>query len=199
MKKLTREFYQSNAVETAEKLLGKIVVHNTPYGVIKGRIVETEAYRGPFDKAAHAYEHKGKNGRTAVLYKEGGYAYIFLIYGMYYCLNISSAPKDCPECVLIRALEPVEGMEIMKKLRKTDKIINLCSGPGKLCIAMDIDKACYGMDLCGDELYIADDGFCTSGLIEVSKRINIDYAGEAADFMWRFTVANSKFLSVKRK
>ena len=199
MKKLDREFYQYDAVKTAEKLIGKILVHKTPFGLLKGRIVETEAYRGPFDKAAHSYNNKGKDTRTAVQYKEGGYAYVYLIYGMYYCFNITTAPNDCPECVLVRALEPVEGIEIMKKLRKTDNIKNLCSGPGKLCMAMGIDKTLYGKDLCSDDFYLETDGDLSEEMIEKSKRINIDYAEEAVDFLWRFTLKDSKYVSVKPK
>ncbi|MCJ7856474.1 DNA-3-methyladenine glycosylase [Lachnospiraceae bacterium NSJ-143] len=196
-KKLDRQFYQTDAVEAAKRLIGKILVHKTCEGVLKGRIVEAEAYKGPFDKAAHAYNHKGREGRTAVLYRQGGFAYVFLIYGMYNCFNVSVAGEGSPECVLIRALEPVEGLEQMKKNRNTDKVRNLCSGPGKLCLAMKINKNCYGLDLCGDELYLETDGIDYSDMVEVSKRINIDYAEEAADYLWRFTLKGNGFISVK--
>lgn len=199
MEKLNRDFYLNNALVTAEKLIGKILVHNINGKVLKGRIVETEAYRGPFDKAAHSYNNKGRNGRTAIQYKEGGYAYVYLIYGMYYCFNVTTAPENEPECVLIRALEPLEGIEYMKELRNTDSIKNLCSGPGKLCKAMEIDKSCYGMDLCGNELYILSDDNDYSQYLGISKRINIDYAQECAEYMWRFYLKGNPYVSVKPK
>ena len=105
-------------------------------------------------------------------------------------------PEGEPECVLIRALEPIEGIEYMKELRNTDKIKNLCSGPGKLCKAMNIDKNCYGMDLCGDELYILSDGTDFSARMGTSKRINIDYAQECTDYKWRFYLKDSPYISV---
>jgi len=196
MIKLEREFYQQNGVEAAKKLVGKILVHNTSSGVVKGRITEAECYCGPYDKAAHSYKHKGKDGRCQVQYKEGGYAYIYLIYGMYDCFNVTCNVENEPHCVLIRALEPLEGLEIMKKNRNTEKIKNLCSGPGKLTMAMGINRSMYGEDLCGDLIYLEDDGFICD--IEESKRINIDYAEEFKDYLWRFTLKGSKFLSVNK-
>lgn len=196
--KTTREFYQKDAVTVARELIGLTLVHETEEGITKGIIVETEAYMGPKDAAAHSY--KGSpSGRTNVQYKKGGYAYIYLIYGMYYCMNIVTNEVNIPEAVLLRALNPTEGLDLMKKRRNTDKILNLCSGPGKLCKAMAIDKKNYGMDLCGDRLYLEKSE--NYGLKEVvaSKRINIDYAGEARDYLWRFTEENSKFVSVKVK
>ena len=183
MSVLKRDFYMRDAVTVAKDLIGKVIVHKTSDGVVKGRIVETEAYMGPYDKAAHSYNHKGRDGRTSVQYKNGGYAYIYLIYGMYYCLNVVAAPEKNPQCVLIRALEPIEGIEIMKKRRKTDKLKNLCSGPGKLCAAMAVDKKLYGQN---------------NFEIEATKRINIDYAEEAADFLWRFIMKGSSYISVRK-
>ncbi len=193
--KAKRDFYQCDAVVLAKKLIGSVLTHNTKIGVLKGRIVETEAYRGPMDKAAHSYKNKGANGRTAIQYKEGGYAYVYIIYGMYYCFNVTAAPIDNPECVLIRALEPVEGIDIMKENRNTNNLKNICNGPGKLCMAMMLDKNCYGIDLCGNELYIEIDNKTYD--IETSKRINIAYAEEAVDYMWRFTLKGSSYISKK--
>lgn len=195
--KLQRSFYQKNAIEVAKELLGKVIVHETREGITKGKIVEVEAYMGPMDAAAHSY--KVKSTRTNVQYGEGGYAYVYLIYGMYYCMNIVANTPDVPEVVLLRALEPVEGIDLMKQRRKTDKMNNLCSGPGKLCQALGIDKTNYGMDLCGDELYLEYPKEQEDIEIEASKRINIDYAGEAKDYLWRFTIKGNKFLSVKTK
>lgn len=191
--KLEREFYLCDGIELSKKLLGKILVRRNGETVTKGRIVETEAYMGKIDKAAHSYGNKGKE-RCAVQYGLGGFAYVYLIYGMYSCFNVTANNEGVPEVSLIRALEPVDGIDEMKLRRKTDKIKNLCSGPGKLCMAMDIDRSLYGADLLGDELYIEDDGFCGFE-VEASKRINIDYAEEATDFLWRFTVKGNKFVS----
>lgn len=197
--KLTRDFYQRSAVEVAKDLLGLILVHETKEGITKGKIVEVEAYMGPQDPAAHSYKNI-RTGRTEIQYKEGGYAYIYLIYGMYYCMNIVTNTENIPEVVLLRALEPVEGIDLMKQRRNTDKLKNLCSGPGKLCSAMGIDKDNYGMDLCGDRLYLEyPDNMSYKESIDMvaSKRINIDYAGEAKDYLWRYTINNNDYVSVK--
>jgi DNA-3-methyladenine glycosylase len=196
--KIKRSFYQRSAVEVAKDLLGLIIVHKTKEGITKGRIVETEAYMGNLDAAAHSYNNT-RTSRTEIQYREGGYAYIYMIYGMYYCMNIVTNVTDKPEAVLLRALEPVEGIELMKHRRKTDKLYNLCNGPGKLCEAMDINKNNYGMDLCQNELYLETPKVQEPFEIIASKRINIDYAGEAKDYLWRFTVKDSKYISAKIK
>lgn len=194
--KLTRDFYERETITVAKELLGKVLVRNTPSGITKGIIVETEAYLGPKDAAAHSYKSK-KEGRTNVQYGPGGFAYVYLIYGMYYCMNIVTEREQVPEVVLLRALEPTHGIPLMESRRKTDKLKNLCSGPGKLCMAMGIDKSCYGMDLCKNELYVEDAPALHSSEIVPSKRINIDYAGEAKDYLWRYTIKDNKFVSVK--
>ncbi len=193
--KLSRDFYQRSAVEVAKDLLGCSLVHESEEGITKGRIVEVEAYMGNQDPAAHSYNNR--SARTEIQYGEGGFAYIYLIYGMYYCMNIVTNSIDQPEVVLLRALEPLEGIELMKLRRKTDKIRNLCSGPGKLCIAMGVNKTHYGMDLCGEQLYLETPDQKDKLETEASKRINIDYAGEAKDYLWRYTIKDSKYLSVK--
>lgn len=193
--KMDRQFYQGSALEVGKNILGLSLVHKSKEGITKGKIVEVEAYMGSADKAAHSYSNK-KTSRTEIQYQEGGYAYIYLIYGMHYCMNIVCNQIEIPEVVLIRALEPIEGIEIMKKRRNTDKLMNLCSGPGKLCAAMGIGKEQYGLDLCGDELYIEKpNDFLGKFEIDVSKRINIDYSGEAKDFEWRYTIRDNKFIS----
>lgn len=196
--KINREFYQRTALEVGKDLLGLILVHETKEGITKGRIVETEAYMGVVDKASHSYGNR-KSVRTQIQYKEGGFAYIYLIYGMYSCMNVVCNKEDIPEAVLIRGLEPIEGIELMKKRRNTERILNLCSGPGKLCEAMGITREQYGMDLCGSRLYIEKGDFIRDKdeetQIEQSKRINIDYAEEAKDYEWRFTIKNNKFIS----
>ena len=190
---LFREFYEENTLTVARRLLGQYLVRQTEQGITCGRIVETEAYLGSADPAAHSY--RGKTPRVNVQYGPAGHAYIYLIYGMYFCMNITTGPLGAPEVVLLRALEPVSGIDLMRRRRKTDALKNLCSGPGKLCMAMDIDRSLYGCDLCS----------CASGLylmpgdepeeIEATPRIGIDYAGAAAAFPWRFTVRGSQFLS----
>lgn len=199
--KLPREFYNRDAHDVAKELLGKVLVCNTPEGVVKGRIVEVEVYKGTeesMDHACHAFPMKRTN-RTEVMFGEGGHAYIYLIYGMYSCLNIVCNAENIPECVLIRALEPVEGIDIMKKRRRQEKVYALCSGPGKLCQAMALTREQNGMDLCGDELYVEEMCENSGGDLKIasSKRINIDYAKEAMDFLWRYTIEGNPYLSIK--
>lgn len=196
--KLPREFYRQDGLSLAKALLGKVLVHQTPEGVTKGIIVETESYMGVVDAAAHSYKGK-KDGRCNIQYKEGGYAYIYMIYGMYYCMNIVANEENVPEVVLLRALEPLEGISLMEQRRNTDKRKALLSGPGKLCQAMAIGKDCYGTDLCEDILYVEEPEQKTDFVIEASKRINIDYAGEAKEYLWRFTIKDNPYVSVKVK
>lgn len=205
MKKLPRNFYTRSTLEVARDLLGKVLVHETPEGITKGKIVEVEAYCGVGDKGAHAYGGL-RTDRTEIMFGPGGFSYVYLIYGMHSCMNIVTEKKDVPECVFLRALEPIEGIELMEKRRKTDKLKNLCSGPGKLCQAMGIDRSCYGLDLLGDKLYVeqpAKKRKAGAGQEEeafeivASKRINIDYAEEAKDFLWRFSIKGNPFVSVK--
>ena len=194
MKKLTRKFYQRSALEAAPGLLGKALVHKSSEGVTAGVIVETEAYVGPEDKGAHSCGGVPTE-RTAVMYGDGGFAYVYLIYGMYSCFNVVANAKDKPEAVLIRAIEPIEGVELMKARRKTDNLYNLCSGPGKLCQALGITRFDSGADLCGDEIYILDNPLPENAEICVSPRINIDYAEEYRDVLWRFFLADNRFVS----
>ncbi|MDF2609520.1 MAG: 3-methyladenine glycosylase [Lachnospiraceae bacterium] len=149
---------------------------------------------GPLDAAAHSYKNI-KTGRTQVQYGEGGYAYIYLIYGMHHCMNIVTNKINIPEAVLIRALEPVEGMDLMELRRGIKKKQQLCNGPGKLCAAMGIDKRNYGMDLCGEQLYLEKPLTYEPVNVVASKRINIDYSGEAKDYLWRFAIENNSYVS----
>lgn len=195
---LERDFYLKNGIDLARALIGKVLVHETPEGVLKGRIVETEAYMGAADAAAHAY--KGKpSGRVNVQYGTGGYAYIYLIYGMHCCMNVVANEKNVPEAVLIRALEPVAGVELMKKFRKTESVKALCSGPGKLCEAMRITRDQYGLDLCERPLYLEEAEEKRELRIGVTARVNVDYAGEAARYPWRFVETESPYLSRRVK
>jgi DNA-3-methyladenine glycosylase len=190
---IKRDFYMGDTVEIAKNLLGMRLVRVTEEGVTSGVITETEAYLGEIDDAAHSY--KGPTKRVRVQYGEKGLAYIYMIYGMYNCMNITCGAEGKPEAILIRALEPREGIELMRSRRKREKLTELCSGPGKLCKAMSIDKSLYGVDLCT----------CESGLyleygerpkeIEASKRVNIDYAVNMRDKLWRFTIKDSPYVS----
>lgn len=198
MGRLSQDFFIDDAIEVAKKLLGKILVHETPEGTTKCRIVETEAYMGVLDKGSHAYSGK-VTPRTATLYEQGGVAYVYLIYGMYHCMNVVVNVKGLAQGVLIRALEPLEGIELMKKRRKMDKVKNLCNGPGKLCIAMDITKKENGVNLMSSSLFLEEDEKEEPFEIVSAKRINIDYAEEAKDFLWRFYIKDTPYVSVKSK
>ncbi len=192
-KRLSREFYNQDGITVAKQLLGAVLVRKTPQGITAGKIVETEAYMGEIDAAAHSF--KPRSPRTEIQYGEGGFAYIYMIYGMYWCMNVVANTKDIPQAVLIRALEPVEGIELMQSRRNTQNIKNLCSGPGKLCQALAIDKSCYGLDLLGDELYIVQGDELMPEQIAATPRINIDYAGEAKDYPWRFIIDKNPHVS----
>jgi DNA-3-methyladenine glycosylase len=194
LRKLTRDFYERETLEVARDLLGKYLVHNTADGRTVGKIVEVEAYVGVNDAACHAYNGKYTN-RTKVMFGRGGHAYVYLIYGVYYCMNIVTNQETYPEAVLIRALEPIEGLNIMKIRRTTDKIPNLCSGPGKLCQAMGITKAENEMDLCGERIYLLRGEAISPENIAVTPRINIDYAKEASEYPWRFIIKDNPFVS----
>ena len=191
--RLARAFFERDTLEVAKALLGKRLIRKTEDGAAAiGIIVETEAYRGRFDKAAHTY--KGKSARTEVIFGPKGHAYIYLIYGMYHCLNITCGPEDEPECVLIRALEPIEGLTHMHKRRRTQKTKNLCSGPGKLCMALELSREQNGEDFCTGQILYLEEGE-NPPEITASPRINIGYAEEAIEYPWRFTIANSPFVS----
>ena len=193
MKKLTREFFRMDALTLAKNLLGKILVHESPEGTTSGIIVETEAYCGPEDRAAHTWNSR-RTTRTEIVFHDGGFAYVYLVYGMHCCFNVTANLAGKPECVLVRALQPVEGVGLMKSRRKTTRLLNLCSGPGKLCAAMAITRELYGADLCGDELYILDEGI-RDVKVAASERIGIDYAGEYRKMLWRFYVEGNEYVS----
>lgn len=194
MKKLERPFYERETITVARDLLGKYLVHHTAEGKTVGKIVEVEAYVGINDAACHAYNGKYTK-RTKIMFGRGGHAYIYLIYGVYYCMNIVTNQECQPEAVLIRALEPIEGLELMQRRRATDTIANLCSGPGKLCAAMGISKAQNEMDLCGETMYLLSGEEIQPENIVATPRINIDYAQEAREYLWRFIIKDNSFVS----
>lgn len=206
MKKLPRELYEGDTLDVSKRLLGKYIAHNVEDRELVCKIVEVEAYKGPHDKAAHSYNNR-RTERVEVMYGPPGYAYIFSIYGMYNCMNVVTAEVDTPNAILIRAAEPVAGLEQMalnrydKKLSDLNKrsIINMTNGPGKLCKAMKIDKSNYGDDLCGDRLYILEDEKKEEFEICSSPRINIDYAEEAIHYPWRYFIKNNPYVSFPNK
>ena len=196
MKKLTHEFFQSDALSLAKSLLGKILVHESQEGRTSGVIVETEAYIDPEDKAAHTFSNR-RTHRTEIVFHDGGYAYVYLVYGMHCCFNVTANIAGKPECVLVRALQPVDGLGLMKSRRKTSRLLNLCSGPGKLCSAMGITRELYGADLCGDELYILENEY-PDMRIAASERIGIDYSEEYRKMLWRFYVEENEYVSQRK-
>ncbi|MCK4734836.1 MAG: DNA-3-methyladenine glycosylase [Methanophagales archaeon] len=199
MTKLKRDFYERDTLTVAKALLGKYLAHNSTEGTVIGKIVETEAYIGPSDQGSHAY--KGlRSKRTEIQFGPGGYAYIYQIYGNYFCFNVVTQKKGMPEVVLIRAVEPIEDVELMAKRRGFPEITmknmtNLTNGPAKLCTAMGMDKSLYGVDLCGEKLFIGSPNPKADFEIVSTPRINIDYAGEAKNYPWRFVIKNNKFVS----
>lgn len=201
---LDKDYFQKDALYLAKDLLGKILVREVDGKIIKSRIVETEAYIGNGDKACHAYNGR-RTKRTEVLYSEGGIAYIYLIYGMYNCLNVVTGIKEEAEAVLIRALEPLNEFDYISnkrfnkdfdKLTKAQKLA-LTNGPGKLCKALLIDRELNAIKLYEKgKLYLIDDGFKDFGVVK-TKRIGIDYAEEAIHFPWRFYIEGNKYVSKK--
>ncbi len=197
--KLPRSFYtREDTVAIARELLGKLIVVPDENGErVSGMIVETEAYLGTEDRAAHSYGGR-RTARNEVTYGVGGHAYVFFIYGMYYQLNVVCGKVYSPHVVLIRAVEPVDGIEIMRSRRNRDKLIDLTSGPGKLCITLAIDRSLNGEDLCGDRIWIEKYRSFKDDDIAVGKRIGIDYAGEDADLPLRFWLSGNSFVSNRR-
>ena len=190
--KLPRVFYEQPTVNVAKQLLGKYLVRNHSQGVTVGRIVETEAYIGPHDLACHASH--GRTPRTEVMFGPAGHAYVYFVYGVHYMLNLVTEAFNHPAAVLIRALEPIDGIELMKARRRTDKRRNLCSGPGKLCQAFAIDRSLNAADLCGDIIHVEDRGEPIPKFL-VRPRIGVDYAGKWKDKPFRFLVRGNEFIS----
>ena len=204
-RRLGRAFYERDGITVAKELLGKILVHDTPEGIVRGVITETESYMGEEDKGSHTYGGK-RTDRTEPMYHQGGTSYVYLIYGMYRCMNIAAMTLDIPQAVLIRKVEPADHVsrERMLRLRlkeqearrsrrhkpqpaSTGMMKHLADGPGKLCIAMHITKQDNDIDMVTSPAFYVTEGIeVKPEQIKAGKRIGIDYAQEAADYLWRF-------------
>lgn len=192
MDALTREFYDRDTLTVAKDLLGCLMAREYEGERLVGRITETEAYIGRCDKACHAYGYK-RTQRTETLFAPPGTAYLYLIYGMYTCLNFVTEPEGEPAAVLIRGMEPVEGEETMARLRFGRPLAalsayqrkNFLNGPGKVCKAMALDRKLDGHDLRTPPLYVLPRDR-EVGAIACGPRVGVDYAQEAKDFPWRF-------------
>ena len=197
--KLERDFFtRTDTLGVARDLLGKLLVVPTPGGRrVSGMIVETEAYLGEIDKAAHSYGGR-RTARNEITYADGGHVYVFFVYGMYYQLNLVTGLVDHPHVVLIRAVEPVDGIEIMRERRGEMKDKNLTSGPGKLCIAFAITRDLNGEDLLGDRIWVEGHRDLKKSEIASGPRVGIDYAEEFVDEPWRFWVKGNEFVSKSR-
>lgn len=196
-KKIPKDFYQNiNVTEIAVQLLGKQLFTNINGELTGGIIVETEAYNGITDKASHAYGGRFTD-RTKTMYKEGGVSYVYLCYGIHYLFNVVTGPLNCPQAVLIRAIEPLIGLDIMLRRRNmTTFKPAVCSGPGALSKALGITKGLNDEDLGGNEIWIEEvDCDVYSQKVLAAKRIGVDYAQEDALLPWRFYVEGNKFVS----
>jgi DNA-3-methyladenine glycosylase len=196
-RKLPREFYAQPVLTVARQCIGKILVHRTPEGEAAGRIVEAEAYRGPLDLAAHSARGL-RTKRTTAMFGPPGHAYVYFLYGVCWVMNLVVASEGKPHAVLIRALEPIRGLELMARRRnKPATSRELTNGPGKLTGALAITGADYGLDLCGEELFLEESGDFARGKIARSPRINVDYAGDWAALPWRFYERGNPYVSVR--
>ncbi|HEX7153239.1 MAG TPA: DNA-3-methyladenine glycosylase [Thermoanaerobaculia bacterium] len=196
MKKLPRRFYLNDTVSVARDLLGCILWHRNGDQLLAARIVETEAYLGANDMASHA--RRGvRTPRNESMYLEGGHAYVYLSYGMHWCMNVVTQDADLAEAVLLRAAEPVEGIEFMRVRRpKAKRDHELMNGPGKMCEAMGIDKGCDGAWLAGDTLWLSPRNQpLDEADIAASPRIGIDNSGDATHWPLRFFVRGNRHVS----
>ena len=213
MTELARDFYTRDGLTVARELIGKTLIHRVNGRELRGIITETEAYMGVTDKASHAYGGR-RTKRTETMYLRGGYAYVYLIYGMYSCMNITASTDGVPEAVLIRCVMPDGDTQgILDQVRsvsrrrnlpvtvsgmKPSELYSLTDGPGKLCCAMGITREQNGADLLAGEFTVADDGWYAPEILAL-PRVGIGYAEEAADYPWRFSVPCQKGVPVLRR
>ena len=196
---LPRAFYAAPTLLVARRLLGKVLVHESPEGITAGRIVETEAYRGPADRAAHS-RGGHRSARNEVMYGPPGHAYVYFVYGMHHCVNVVTRARDVPEAVLLRALEPLDGVPLMRARRRLPDAPawRLCRGPGALCQALAIDRAANGADLGRGRLRVVDGPDVPARAVARTARIGVAYAGADAGRPWRFVVRASPAASGPR-
>lgn len=198
--KLPTSFYiQPNVVAIAQDLLGKILVTNFDNQLCAGRIVETEAYEGITDKASHAYNNR-RTERTEIMFGNGGYSYVYLCYGMHYMFNVVTNVANHPHAVLVRALEPLQGIDYMLNRTGKSKLdYTLTKGPGNVAKAMGIDKNHTGVHLQSKDLFIASDDYVLEkSSILATKRIGVDYAQEHALLPYRFIIKDNLYVSGKK-
>jgi DNA-3-methyladenine glycosylase len=188
--RLKRAFFSRDPVMVARDLLGRILFYRAPQGLLAGRIVETEAYRGEADAASHAF--RGRTARNAVMYGVAGHAYVYFTYGMHYCLNVTADASSVAGAVLLRALEPLAGMEIMRKRGDRGPEVRLLSGPGKIGRGFGLDLKDNGLDFTRGPLGLAAGTPVPDGEVAVSRRIGIS---RAVDLPYRFSVIGSRSVS----
>ncbi len=201
MEKIPLDFFRrNNVLQIARDLLGKVLVTQLNGIITSGRIVEVEAYNGIIDKASHAFNSK-RTKRTEIMYAEGGVAYVYLCYGIHHLFNVVTNKKDIPHAILIRALEPLSGIEEMLLRTSKKKLdLSLTSGPGNLSKALGISNLLNGMEFSGDQIYLADDGVKFKSIeIVASPRIGIDYTGKDALLPYRFYKKDNPYVSGKPK
>ncbi len=193
LKSIKTNFYANDTRSVAKGLLGKLLVRELDGQRLIGKIVETEAYIGHDDPASHAF--RGKTPRSAIMFGPPGFAYIYFIYGMYFCLNVVTEAEGFPAAVLIRAVEPLHGLEQMRAFRQTKQPWNLTNGPGKLCQAFGIDKKLNGCDLTIPPLWIADAPAAPASKILATTRVGIRVG---RDHLWRYCIKTHPFVSKPR-
>ncbi len=201
IKKLGYSFYSGkDVVKIAKDLIGKILITQFDGVKTSGRIVETEAYAGAIDRASHAYGGR-RTKRTEIIFADAGKAYVYLCYGIHYLFNVVTNKKDVPHAILIRAVEPLEGIdEMLRRTRKIKLDNTLTKGPGNVSKALGITTHHTGSDLFADEIFIADDDFkINKKNIIATPRIGVDYAGEDAKLLYRFIVKGNGYVSGKKQ
>lgn len=193
---LGRSFYLEPTLQVARALLGKVLVHETAQGRAAGRIVEVEAYRGPRDRAAHSFGGR-RTARNETMWGPPGHAYVYFVYGMHHCVNVVTQPPGIPEAVLIRALEPILGIDLMRARRglPDGPASRLCRGPGSLCRALGLTRAHDGCDLVSGPLRLLDAPPVPAREVGRTTRIGVAYAGPDALRPWRFLVRSSAAVS----
>jgi len=195
-RKIPQTFYQQAVLNVELKLLGKFLVKREEETCLVGKIVEVEAYDARFDEASHSF--KGKTARNKVMFQEGGYLYVYFIYGNHFCCNVVCDKKEVGAAVLIRGIEPVSGIDVMSKRRfgkkeiSAKELVNLTNGPGKICKAFGIRREENGTPLFGDTLFLAEGEKIKTTSIGITSRIGIK---KAKELPWRFFIKENTFVS----